>query len=523
MISIIITSYNVSKTIGKAIESCLSQTFQDIEVIIVDDCSTDNSIDIIKSYKDSRIRLIQNDKNVGAGLSRRIGTKEANGEYITFLDGDDWYDDDFIQTMYEAALEYDADVVSTGMKMINSKGEITSEEFVSNTLEKYDRGVEAIAKSQSWMKAWLNNKLIKRTLWDEVEYSHRRFIEDTPTSYMLMFISNVNINMPYIGYNYFDNEKSLMNTATQTKHCVYRTLASIDICNFLRKKSELQHFKEFFHIFVNNYTNMLCELYKDESNFEAYSKEIEEVNEFIEQYHISLPYPLLKDGEPLCELILSNEKKCLFCIISKDECEPIVSSLLKYDFNEEYTDKKLWLKAISDKLSNNHLLFEYFTASENDKFKDYKKIIVLSNPLDRYISFVNHIYNVNEYNYLVDKQEQDKVKLTNQILMLWQRMINISSHKYSKHAIPQRFYYEGYKTLFGNDLNVVFIEDLPNYYKELTGNELISNNFMDDNEHLITKDTMSEEQKTYLNHIIDRFEFTQDDEYTQLIKNRYFR
>jgi glycosyltransferase involved in cell wall biosynthesis len=69
----------------------------------------------LNSYTDSRIKVITNDINIGAGLSRRKGTKEANGEYTIFLDGDDWLDDDYVETLYKYAKKYNADVVSNGI------------------------------------------------------------------------------------------------------------------------------------------------------------------------------------------------------------------------------------------------------------------------------------------------------------------------------------------------------------------------------------------------------------------------
>ena len=85
-ISIIITAYNVKDYIEKAIESAINQTYKDIEIIVVNDCSTDNTKQLIEKYD---VKLINNKENVGAGLSRRIGIKYATGDYILLLDADD--------------------------------------------------------------------------------------------------------------------------------------------------------------------------------------------------------------------------------------------------------------------------------------------------------------------------------------------------------------------------------------------------------------------------------------------------
>lgn len=89
LVSIIMPSYNTAKYIKDSIDSVIAQTYQNWELIIIDDCSTDNSVEIIDSYKDHRIRLLINEKNSGAAISRNYGLREAKGRYIAFLDSDD--------------------------------------------------------------------------------------------------------------------------------------------------------------------------------------------------------------------------------------------------------------------------------------------------------------------------------------------------------------------------------------------------------------------------------------------------
>ena len=75
-----------------------------MEIIVVNDCSTDDTLEIINSFNDDRIKIINNAENVGAGMSRRIGTKAAIGDYTTFLDGDDYIDTNCIETLYNLAV-----------------------------------------------------------------------------------------------------------------------------------------------------------------------------------------------------------------------------------------------------------------------------------------------------------------------------------------------------------------------------------------------------------------------------------
>ena len=94
LISIIIPVYNAEPYLEKCLTSVLGQTHSEIEVILIDDCSTDNSVEIINAYanSDSRVRVFQNEKNSLIGVSRNLGIREAKGEYIWFVDADDWLD-----------------------------------------------------------------------------------------------------------------------------------------------------------------------------------------------------------------------------------------------------------------------------------------------------------------------------------------------------------------------------------------------------------------------------------------------
>ena len=100
-ISVILSAYNEEKFIEKAIESVVNQTLKDIEIIIINDGSTDNTLSIINGYAndDSRIKVIDQE-NIGLGASRNKGMKIATGEYVTFLDGDDWFREDAFEISY---------------------------------------------------------------------------------------------------------------------------------------------------------------------------------------------------------------------------------------------------------------------------------------------------------------------------------------------------------------------------------------------------------------------------------------
>ena len=92
LVTVIIPVYNRAFTIRRAIDSVLDQSYKELELIIVDDCSLDNTVQIVKSYRDKRINLICLPKNCGANTARNTGLRAAKGEYIAFQDSDDeWF------------------------------------------------------------------------------------------------------------------------------------------------------------------------------------------------------------------------------------------------------------------------------------------------------------------------------------------------------------------------------------------------------------------------------------------------
>ena len=99
LISVIIAAYNSEKFIRRCLLSVISQTHQNLEIIVIDDGSTDKTVDIIRSINDSRIRLIQRQQNYGISLTRNHGIDIAKGKYIGFIDADDFIDPDFYQNL----------------------------------------------------------------------------------------------------------------------------------------------------------------------------------------------------------------------------------------------------------------------------------------------------------------------------------------------------------------------------------------------------------------------------------------
>ncbi|MBR6098890.1 glycosyltransferase family 2 protein [bacterium] len=141
-VSVILPVYNVKKYLRKCLNTLINQTLQDIEIICVDDCSTDGSLQILEEYaqKDKRIIIIKQEKNQGQGIARNKAIKCASGEYIGFVDPDDWVTKAMFETMYNQAKSLNSDIVMCNFKRYyECKGEADVGLFLRNTDKDFNK------------------------------------------------------------------------------------------------------------------------------------------------------------------------------------------------------------------------------------------------------------------------------------------------------------------------------------------------------------------------------------------------
>ena len=168
-ISVIIPMYNASRYISECLESLLIQTFQDFEIIIVDDCSTDNSVEIVESYRlkfNGRLKLTKTEQNSGGGgyVPRNIGFKLARGNYVYFMDADDFLLNSALEIFYTTAEKYMVDVVYVGaiyyQKKLNDVSvwrDSKTKELISRVIEgeNYDKFLHELASEGVFTYPWL--------------------------------------------------------------------------------------------------------------------------------------------------------------------------------------------------------------------------------------------------------------------------------------------------------------------------------------------------------------------------------
>lgn len=212
LVSIVVPIYNVEIYLTKCIDSIINQTYQNLEIILVNDGSTDKCFDICEEYKDTdeRIKVI-NKENGGLSEARNYGIDIAKGEWITFVDSDDYVHPEMIESMVSLAKSKNGDIIICGhfkvfednLQEIRNDGNITSydgQEALGKILE--DREINSFA--------W--DKIYKRNLFENLRYPKGRIFEDTAFTYKLFEKAHkvVSINKAY--YYYVMRETSLSNT-----------------------------------------------------------------------------------------------------------------------------------------------------------------------------------------------------------------------------------------------------------------------------------------------------------------------
>ena len=192
MISVIVPVYNVESYLSKCLDSVLSQSFSDFEVILVDDGSTDGSAEICKAYqlKDPRIGYFYKE-NGGLSSARNQGLKVSQGSYVTFIDSDDYIDPEYLFTLYRLVKENDADISTCFYNIESRKGtrpwsDIDAEE---NLFDSRSSLLHLFCSKEIDVCAVC--KLYKRFLFDEIEFPEGKLFEDVGTTYKLLDQANL--------------------------------------------------------------------------------------------------------------------------------------------------------------------------------------------------------------------------------------------------------------------------------------------------------------------------------------------
>jgi len=243
-VSIIVPVYNVEKYIKKCIESLINQTLKDIEIIFVDDGSTDNSRNVIESYNDDRIRYIYQE-NGKQGKARNNGIRHANGEYLAFIDDDDYVDLDMYEKMYNTAIKEDADMVLCDLEFIK--------DGKTNYLDCMERFCDDDIKNYIMSNNGPTNKIIKREiiLNNDLYFLEGHVYEDFAIQPIYGLYVNKIVYMKFAPYKYIIRSGSTMNQLSYNEK-LRDIFYSYDYLMEQYRKTEMKYDEEFEFVFIAN-------------------------------------------------------------------------------------------------------------------------------------------------------------------------------------------------------------------------------------------------------------------------------
>lgn len=211
-ISVIVPNYNSGKHIKKCIEALLEQEYPIAEIIIIDDCSTDKSNEIIQEFvnKHNNIMYIKNPTNRGVSFSRNQGINVSNSEYLMFCDADDWYEKNATKKLIECLEKYKADFVCAGYYITYSDNKKIEIKY-PDLFEK-----EVITKEEciAYLPITSSAKLIKRSILIENKINYPEGIkncEELPVIPVVAFKSQKAVYLDECIYNYYQRENSASN------------------------------------------------------------------------------------------------------------------------------------------------------------------------------------------------------------------------------------------------------------------------------------------------------------------------
>lgn len=217
LISVIVPIYKVEAYLDRCVQSIVNQTYTNLEIILVDDGSPDRCPQMCDAWakRDSRIRVIHKE-NGGLSDARNAGMRVMRGEYVAFVDSDDWLEKQFIEKMYMTAVEQDCEVVGCAFRELDCEAK-GSDIQASRLIRVVDRvtAVRDLIDDKIRQVVW--NKLYRRNLIADIPFAKGKCHEDDFWSYQVLGCVTKYAEIDYVGYNYFQRPQSIMGEAYSLK------------------------------------------------------------------------------------------------------------------------------------------------------------------------------------------------------------------------------------------------------------------------------------------------------------------
>lgn len=258
MISVIIPVYNVALYLEACLNSVVSQSYTNLEILLIDDGSTDHSGAICDQFAsiDSRIKVIHQ-KNAGAAAAKNAGLRAATGEYLSFVDSDDYLESGAFALMVSCLEKYDADVVQCAYRDLFTDGSFST--VNRESVETYTAEEYLLRYTTDWTSCLLWDKLYKRALFSGIFFEEGHIVDDEFFTYQGIMNAQCVVYTPEIVYYYRKRKSSV------TARPEYRERTIMDKLDYLgqRRLAVRQRFPSLRRSFDEHYLNMLLWLSAD--------------------------------------------------------------------------------------------------------------------------------------------------------------------------------------------------------------------------------------------------------------------
>lgn len=244
-ISIIVPIYNVEKYLRKCIDSILNQSYDNLQIILVDDGSPDNCPKICDEYlnKDNRIQVIHK-SNGGLSSARNAGIKVANGKYIAFIDSDDYIELNMIEKLVNAIEKSNADLCICGIRWVNKDGTLftkVAKSPIKNIVYDDDKKFDLFIQANYFYYVTAVNKLYKKSLFDSILFPEQKINEDEFTAHHIFNCCNRICCIEDELYNYVQADTSIMRSEFSIKR-LDGVEAFLDRALFFKNKKMREHY-----------------------------------------------------------------------------------------------------------------------------------------------------------------------------------------------------------------------------------------------------------------------------------------
>lgn len=298
LLSVIIPIYNVEKYLRRCIDSVIKQTYNNLEIILVDDGSPDNSGSICDEYarKDQRIKVIHQE-NAGLSGARNSGISVANGDFITFVDSDDWIDKDMYSQMLQYQRNNDLDIICADTYLVKFSKTEFRPLFESDLVFKGRDALNLILIGKIDNAAW--NKIYRTSIFGDIRYPSRRIYEDVATTYKVFAkASKIGYLKKPFYYYFLKNPNSLIATSFNVKSRYDAFVGYKERYEYAKANCEQNVVGVCYRFMIKHALSTLTAMYGSGSKFEAFKYQniefvIIESQKSAYSYELGLKYRIL--------------------------------------------------------------------------------------------------------------------------------------------------------------------------------------------------------------------------------------